>query len=422
MSPLQDQTALAAEPHAEAGTAEPVALEWIGSIEDIPAETWRACFGADDVLHAYELHQATEAAGLDGVEFHYLLGRQAGEVVAVLPCFRYRVSLTTVASAGMNRAVARVRRLWPGFLYLNIFIAGTPIAICKDLIGIRFVPEDPRYGALMAILAEGVKARARALGIGMVLIKEITRALLPHLQGCLGERFTFVESPATTYLYLGEPQTGSYRERLRKKYRSLMNNRQRRFADAGYEWRVCRDFAPWAGQMEDLYRQVLDRAKIRFETLNAAFFEEVARRLGENAFAVLVLDGERLIAFELFVRDRDWLHPIYLGMSYEDRDDGALYFNLIYKIVEIVEAEGRPLVQLGQTSYAAKAGIGAVAERLYLAVANNNPLLNALVRRFGDALFPPTELARQQRTFRDMEANNNALRRLGVDFEVAPDE
>ncbi len=398
-----------------------IKLDWVESIEKIGTETWYQCFSEEDVLHAYDLHKATEMAALKDVKFHYLLAWKAGEVVAILPCFSFRTSLTTVASEFMNRVVTKVRKFWREFLYLDIFIAGTPIAICKELIGIRYPPVDPRFSPLLTRLGEAVKVRARTLGIDMVLIKEITSAHLPYAKAALREYYSFVESPATTYLYLGEPGIGSYRERLRKKYRSLMNSRQRRFEDAGYEWRVCQDFAPYAEQMETLYLQVLHRAKIRFETLNSNFFKEVSRSLGNRAFAVLVFDDDQLIAFELVMQDQHWLHPLYLGMNYNDRDKGALYFNLIYKIVEIAEDAGRPLVQLGQTSYKAKASIGAVAERLYLAVANNNPHLNFLMHHFGNVFFPPTEIARQQRTFRDMELNNQALRRLGVNFEVHPE-
>jgi hypothetical protein len=143
--------------------------------------------------------------------------------------------------------------------------------------------------------------------------------------------------------------------------------------------------------------------------------------LGDRAFAVLAFDKARLIAFELFVRDKWRLHPVYLGMSYQDRDQGALYFNLIYKIVEIVEAEDVPLVQLGQTSYSAKAGFGAVTQRLYLAVAGTNGPMHWLLSRLGGVMFPPTEIPRQQHTFRDIDANNRALARLGVEFDVVAD-
>ncbi|HZI12575.1 MAG TPA: GNAT family N-acetyltransferase [Myxococcus sp.] len=399
----------------------PIEFRWVSSLQDIGRDTWESCFASDDVMQSFALHQATEAAGLEGVEFHYLVGRAARGVVLVLPCFRFRTSLTTIAPQGVNTVVAAVRRLFPNFLYIHAFVAGTPIAICKDLLGLH---PDLRDGAWADVLRAGfreVLARARGLGLSLVFIKELTSALLPRVKDALAADFTFVESPATTYLYLGEPGQSSYRERLRKKYRSLMNNRMARAAEAGLRWELCTDFSRHAAQMHPLYLQVLDRSKIRFETLSVDFFEKLPAHLGERAFAMLCWKDERLVAFELFLEDGEWVHPMYLGLDYSYRDEGALYFNCIYKIVEVLEAKGRAVVQLGQTSYAVKASIGAVVDRLYLAVRHLNPVLDLLVRRFGPTLFPPTQLPRSQRVFRDMKENDDGLTRHGVRFERLDD-
>ncbi|NMO15930.1 GNAT family N-acetyltransferase [Pyxidicoccus fallax] len=399
----------------------PIEFRWVSSLQDIGREAWESCFPHDDVMQSFALHQATEAAGLEGVEFHYLVGRSARGVVAILPCFRFRTSLTTIAPAGVNKAVAAVRRLFPQFLYIHAFVIGTPIAICKDLLGLHPGLDGTARADVLRASCREVLARARELGLSLVFLKELTSSLMPSVRDALGEEFTFVESPATTYLYLGEPGKSTYRERLRKKYRSLMNNRMARAEAAGLRWELCTDFAPYAKQMHPLYLQVLDRSKIRFETLSVDFFEKLPAHLGDRAFAMLCFKDERLVAFELFLQDGAWMHPIYLGLDYGFRDEGALYFNCIYKIVEVLEARGRPVAQLGQTSYAVKASIGAVVDRLYLAVRHLNPVLNLLVKRFGAALFPPTQLPRSQRVFRDMKENDEGLARHGIHFERLDD-
>jgi hypothetical protein len=400
----------------------PIEFRWVSSLQDIGRESWEACFPHDDVMQSFALHQATEAAGLEGVEFHYLVGRSARGVVALLPCFRFRTSLTTIAPQAVNTVVAAVRRVFPNFLYIHAFIIGTPIAICKDLIGLHpDVRGSARADVLRACCRE-VLARARELGVSLVFLKELTSSLLPEVRDALAEHFTFVESPATTYLYLGEPGKSTYRERLRKKYRSLMNNRMARAAEAGMRWELCTDFSRYAARMHPLYLQVLGRSKVRFETLSVGFFERLPAHLGERVFAMLCFKDERLVAFELFLQDGAWVHPIYLGLDYGFRDEGALYFNCIYKIIEVLESRGRAVVQLGQTSYGVKASIGAVVDRLYLAVRHLNPVLNLLVKRFGPALFPPTQLPRSQRVFRDMKENDEGLARHGIRFERLDDE
>lgn len=407
-------TERAASPSIASG---PLEFRWVSTINEIGREAWETCFSSRDVMQSHALHQATEAARLPDVEFHYLVARSAGGVVAIIPCFRFRMSLTVIAPEGVNKVVSAIRQVAPGFLYLNAFVIGTPAAICKDLLGLHpGLQERARDEVLRAALRE-VLARSRHLGLGFVLLKELTTALLPRVEHVLAEHFTLVESAATTYLYLGEPGRTTYRDRLRKKYRSLMNNRQARLTAAGLRWELCSDFSRYAAQMQPLYMQVLNRSRIRFETLNVDFFEKLPGLLGESAFALLCFKGEQLVAFELFLQDEEWMHPIYLGLDYAYRDEAALYFNCIYKIVETLEARGKSVVQLGQTSYTVKASIGAVVDRLYLGLHHTNPILHRVLQRFGSELFPPTEIPRSQRVFRDMAENDGGLARHGIHFE-----
>jgi hypothetical protein len=169
--------------------------------------------------------------------------------------------------------------------------------------------------------------------------------------------------------------------------------------------------------MHALYMQVLTRSQVRFETLSVDFFRRIPDFLGGRVFALLCFQREELVAFELFLQDDDWLHPIYLGMSYAHRDEGSLYFSLLYKIIELAEAQGRPVVQLGQTSYPVKAAIGAVMARLYVAVRHDNRLLDWLLGRMASQLFPSTPIPPRRRVFRDMRQNNDGLKRHGIFFE-----
>lgn len=398
-------------------TGGPITFRWLPAISAIDREHWEACFDRDDVMHSYALQQATEAAGLPDVEFHYLVAEVVERVVAVVPCFRFRMSLAAIAPASVNKVVSAVRRVLPGFLYVNVFVAGTPIAICKDLLGLSHAVQDRQREELLRGVLDEVIARAKRLGLRLVLLKELTTRLLPQVRHVLAERFILVESAATTYLYLGEPGHATYRDRLRKKYRSLMNNRQARFAQAGLRWETCVDFSRHAEQMHALYLQVLDRSKVRFETLNPDFFARLCEHLGSSVFALLCFRGEQLVAFELFLEDERWLHPVYLGLDYRYRDEGALYFNCIYKIVELQEARGKSVVQLGQTSYAVKASLGAVVDRLWAALHHTSPPVHLVLKGIAALLFPPTVVPRTQRVFRDMQANDAGLARCGIHFE-----
>lgn len=392
-------------------------IHWVNSIDDIETDIWNQCFDKEDVLQSFELQKATEEANLESVNFNYLIMKSDDVTIAIIPCFRFNLNLTVTASPKAKGFVAKIRKLFPSFLYMDTFVIGTPVAICQDLFGVNKKTDDVELNKILSTAFDAAIERANELKIGLVLIKEVTSRLLPRIRNSLENQFTIAESPATTYLYLGEPGSDNYRSRLRYKYRSVMNGRLRNFNDAGLHWEVHQDFSKYAKEMHSLYLQVLNKSNIRFEELTPDFFSNVSTQLGENSFALLCFDGKRIVACELFLKSKDNVYPIYLGMDYNYRDKASLYFNCIYKIIDVVEDEGKPVVQLGQTSYVTKSGFGAVVDRLYVGVRHRNSLLNHLILRFRDVLFKPTDIPRQKRVFRDIEENNNALRKHNIPFE-----
>jgi hypothetical protein len=293
----------------------------------------------------------------------------------------------------VQRLVERIQHSFPASRTgLRLFVAGSPVATCCDLLGVGAFDEPVLRTTALRAAMDLVRDRARAIGGGFVVVKELPQRLLAGAQAAWGPHVAFYESLPTTFVGLSAPGMQTYQERLRAKYRVLMKRRQRSFEEAGLRWQVEYDFARHADAMHGLYLQVLMRSAHRFERLTPEFFRQVARQLERRAFALLCYRGERLVAFELFLGDDQWLHPIYLGIDYGVRDDSALYFNALYRILEEVERRGYPVVQLGQTSYEIKAALGAVGSRLYLAVNHPNPVVQRMIRSVGGHLFPPVSL------------------------------
>ncbi|MCA1778592.1 MAG: GNAT family N-acetyltransferase [Xanthomonadaceae bacterium] len=388
-----------------------VEWSWLNSIDQIPKTDWDRCFSGGGVLQSYALQKATERSGIPSACYHYLTGRVNGRIEAIMPCFEFRISLVLVAPAFVQKIVCMIRRIFRDFLFIRAFIAGTPVAICKDLFGLR---GDARQ--LLGQAAMEIADRASHCGSGLIILKEITAPEVEEVSRQLGERFIIAESPATTFLSLGTDEHSTYRASLRKKYRSVMTGRLRKFEQSGMYWKKVGNLKPYSQQLTALYMQVLERSKIRFELLTVNFFEEISQQMPESMFAMLCFKGKELVAFEMFLHDENALHPLYLGLDYRHRDQGALYFNCIYKIIELAEERDFEYVELGQTSYATKAGLGAVISPLYLAVCHSNPVMRWALRKLKPVLFPGTPTPRCQRTFKDIDALSSRLSELGVPF------
>jgi hypothetical protein len=334
--------------------------------------------------------------------------------MVVIPCFEYRVSLSVLAHQRLRQVVDGIRRMIPNLLYVNTFVVGSPIATCRDFLGVRRLGSRSRIGDVLAAAKPVILERARTARAGLVAMKELPDSLVDLGRRALAPEFFFVESLPTTYVPVQDDGTPPYPQRLRHKYRLLKENRSKAFRDAGLRWETVADFAHLADELHRLYLQVLGRAATRFETLTPQFFREVSEGLGERSFSLLCYRHGELVAFELFLQGRRTLHPLYLGLDYAHREPGALYFNCIYRIIDEAAQRGFSVVELGQSSYDVKAAMGAVTGRRYIGLHHRTPLVHRLMRTCRSALFPRIVVPRR-RVFKDEAEARAIFARSGVE-------
>ncbi|KNX79387.1 hypothetical protein DA83_16430 [Pseudomonas sp. 250J] len=388
-----------------------VVFEWTRQLSDIGRSEWQACFGAGRVTASYELQQALERAGIVD-SFHYLRVLRDGRLVGIVPCFVMDYSLSDLAPVEVQAVVRQARRVYGRLLKARLFVIGSPLAICSDLLGLPGVREGA-WDPVLAMLHQELQAKADALGIGFVCLKEFDQALQRRLSAAFGEHYLLCRSPDTTFVSTAAVNGMGYVDNMLSKYRNVLKKRRRTFDEAGLRWVVEVNFADHATQMHRLYLNVLERSSTRFERLSEAFFREVCHCLGTQAYALLCFDEQRLVAFELFLAG-DALHPLYLGIDYAYRDAGSLYFNCLYRIVEEAERRGVPYIELGQTSYEAKFSIGAVSSPLYFYIRHRRGWVNRLLYLLRDGLFPAPQIPALRNVFKHHDAYLDSLKAQGL--------
>lgn len=369
-------------------------FQWHRRVAEIDA-AWDDCFGREAILRSHVLHQVVENARLEHVETHYLTGRDGDGVACVVPCFAFKLSLVAVASPWLQRLVGQIRRVVPGFLTIRLFVVGSALSNGDDLLGIKNLADERLWSVkrLTSVFDE-IRRQAKALGIGLVLIKEPGKATADILRARLGPRFFFVESLPTTILRLPAKESGGYFAAINTRYRNKLKKRKAVCAENGITWRVAASLSGHEADIYRLYQEVLERSDSIFERLNQDFFQEVDRMPGGDAFYVLgsqqVEGTDHLVACELVLcdRDRGTIHPIYSGFDYRFKRDTNVYFNMFYHVIEEAERRGFSRVHLGQTCYEVKAELGAKRVPLYLGIHHRNPLIQWLLWQLRKALFP----------------------------------
>lgn len=395
---------------------------WISKIDEIKKEDWERCFAGGSILQSYNFAKAVEYSQLDRIDHYYLTAFSGQTAVAIIPCFRYRVSITVLSGPFLQWIANGLRKINKNLLYFNTFIVGSPTAICTHLLGIPGLGQDHLSGEILEKCDDEIKIKAKELKSKLIILKEIPYPLNKTIEKVLNLRYVFTDSLPTTYLSLTVNSTNPvpYIHRLRKKYRVLMKKRQRIFSDAGLTWEKCRNAAPYASKFEELYTQVLNHSAHKFEKLSPNFFIKVLDFLGDDAYILMCKRGSQIVAFELFLKDDHVLHPIYLGLDYNMKDETELYFNCIYKIIEEGENRNCAVVQFGQTSYEVKSSLGAVPNPLFVGLYHSNKFWNRCLGKFAHILFPHTTFP-VRHVFNKNTENIEILKKYGIPFNDAVD-
>lgn len=382
-------------------------VQWLTSVNEISHTQWQRCFPEQDILRSYELQKVYEVSNFRDTKFHYCVISHNQKTVAILPCFEYKLSLTDVAGPSLQSMVGFIRKFWPNFLKLSAFVNGSPISICDDLIGVHLEFRSDLQEILKFSFVEIAK-KSKDLRCQATLIKEIRNRYQSVLFKNLPNTFIVGESPPTTFSHVGEINGEPYFNQLRNRYRSSIRGYQKKFSNTNLHWKLVSDFGDISEQLCDLYLNVLNKSKVRFEQLTPEFFKHINDQLGDKTSVLLCYHKDQIVAMELIVQGQQ-MHPIYLGMNYDYLHTSNLYFNCLIKLLQEAQDRNCSTVELGQTSYEAKSNFGIELEKLYVAMQHNHPWINRLIKLFKHQVLPPYQEVRTRNVIKDKNAHSARL-------------
>jgi predicted N-acyltransferase len=153
-------------------------------------------------------------------------------------------------------------------------------------------------------------------------------------------------------------------------------------------------------QFYDLYRNVMDRAKIKLEVLNKAFFENVYENMREDTELLMIRGGKQALAAALITSHDRRMTFLLAGLNYSKLEEFDVYFNLIYGIVSLAIQRGCTQLDLGQTAYWLKQCIGGEWIPVFFYIRSERPIPQLLLKTFQPLLFPELKL-KPIRVFRE---------------------
>jgi len=139
-------------------------------------------------------------------------------------------------------------------------------------------------------------------------------------------------------------------------------------------------------EIDRLYRNVVDKQKVRLGIVNAAYLYELKMDLGQRFELHALYVNNVMIGFYTYIFYNTEMETHYIGLDYTYNDTHKTYFNILFLSVQkMIEGKYEKL-ELGRTAKEAKANLGAFPKQIFNYVKVNNPVakiaLGYFLKRF----------------------------------------
>ena len=347
------------------------------SIDAFAPAAWNRLFPHELEDHAYL--RAIERAGLAGFRYMYFAVREGDRLLAAVPAFITDYRLDTTVQGGLRRATDALAKVFPRLLRIPMLSLGSPVT---ERCRVGFAPASTaqqQAAWLDAILAhmETVAAKER---FGMLAIKDAPRDQ-PIWQGvCPGHGLRALPGLPGATLDIPWNDLDGYFESLGASTRKDLRRKRRAGAALKIEWRS--DLTGIGEAVQRLYRETLANAELSFEELTPAYFENVLRDMPGRAFCVTYSEDDKLLAFNLVLRDAERLLDKFLGMDYAAMDRYNLYhLSWLENIRHCIE-NGIGVYESGQGLHAEKRRLGSTLHENALWYRHRNRFIDGVFARF----------------------------------------
>ena len=142
--------------------------------------------------------------------------------------------------------------------------------------------------------------------------------------------------------------------------------------------------------IENLYKQVLDRADYNLGVLKARTFLEFKRSLGEDFVFMGYFLKDDLIGFTCSFLHGSILDANFMGLDYRYNTTYKLYQRMLYDFVKLTIEHNKSELRLGRTAEMSKSSIGALPVHMKLCARHRNLLPSKLLKPLISAIEPNT--------------------------------
>lgn len=360
------------------------------SIDDVNAAEWlNVCRGSGNMYLDPRFLKVVESSFISESRFWYALYRDDEGLAVAASCFSsYRIDVALMAPLAVQKCVAAVRLVWPGFFKFQVLLGGMPLSSATSYLAIS---ERANVDRILASLNDTAVRLAREIGSRLISFQQFSTEVAEKLDGLLQLGFRKARSSYDFKLYGDFGSFPAYLAALKNEPRWRIRRNKRRFAESGVTCELLRGrdgaderFTP---EVYQLYLNVLERAKVRLERKPIHFFQELARQYPDDSHFIFIRQSDRIVAFGCGLTSDHQHSLISVGFDYSINREVDLYFNLIYQMMEQGMAPGINVIHFGAAADEFKRRLGCRGEWLSLYAKASRPIAQWFLNRLFDKLF-----------------------------------
>ncbi len=319
--------------------------------------------------------QAFENATIDLVQTSYLQVLLKDKLIGLVYLQQYPFKHQHIKNNGQNALLLRcIRLLLPA--ELQILVCGHLFRI--DFQGFYF--EKPAqqflvFEAIRLFIQQDKKNKPAA-----IIIKDCMEFFANSEYKKFGYRFFDGDVTMELVNRVHWNSFDDYLKDLNKNYRQRAKK-----IFSSFEGIECREFNAndifaHAGQIEQLYLQVVNKQDFKLGIVNARYFSELKKDLQQGfEFHGLFLAGQ-MVGFYTFIFYTDYMETHFIGLDYEANKTYKLYFNILFLSTQKMIEKKYQKLELGRTAKETKLNLGAKPKQIFNFIKINNPVLNYVMQ------------------------------------------
>ena len=334
-----------------------------------------------DTVEAWDYYRACERSAPQGFTTSAIGVFAGNELVAAAPLFNISHRLDTSLEGPLQPIGDWIGRKTPRLLNWPVLGMGSPLTE-ECPIGMLPSLSLADRAAAMTVLLDGMAETARAQGVSVLAIKDVTDADAQWADAPLRQAgyMRAATLPVAT-LPVGFRTEAEYLASLSANMRKDLKRKMKSSANVQIEIRDSLD------GIEEEVVALFEETKARrrtdyadFDEVPPAYFGEVVRGLRDKAIIVLCRVEGTLASFSLSLAEKDRIIAKYIGMRYPMAQEHNIYFVNWMAVVRLAIARGASWLQVGHTTYKQKVRLGCSLKRSWVYFRHRNPVLNAGLR------------------------------------------